>query len=85
MPTGEAMIENGGEDNTIGDVLSLVEAAQIAGLASHTLAQQAAKGTLRARKIGHFWVTKREYLDEYLRTRSRKATAQRQLAGKQFG
>lgn len=54
------------------DVLSLAEAAQISGISAHTLAQQAEKGRLRGRKLGHTWVTTRQWLIEYLREHARR-------------
>lgn len=53
-------------------VLSLAEAAEIVGLSAHTLAQQAAKGHLRARKIGHTWVTTTNWLEEYVAIHARR-------------
>jgi hypothetical protein len=55
------------------EILTLSTAAQLSGLAAHTLAQQADRGKLRARKIGRTWVTTRQWLDEYLATHSRAA------------
>lgn len=54
------------------EILTLSEAAQLCGLAAHTLTQQAEKGRLRARKIGRIWLTTRQWLAEYLATRSRR-------------
>lgn len=53
------------------EILSLAEAAALSGLAAHTLAQQAEKGRLRARKVGRTWVTTRKCLEEYLRDHAR--------------
>ena len=52
--------------NPVDDVLSLAEAAELCGLAAHTLTQQAKKGRLQARKVGCTWVTTRGWLGEYL-------------------
>ncbi len=60
------------ESGSLDEILSLAEAAQIAGLASHTLAQQAAKGQLCARKIGHTWITTKNWLNEYIALHSRR-------------
>ena len=51
--------------------LSLAEAAQLCGLAAHTLTQQAEKGKLHARKVGHTWITTRHWLDRYLADHAR--------------
>lgn len=53
------------------EILSLAEAAMLSGLSAHTLAQQAEKGKLRARKVGRTWVTTRDCLEEYLRGHAR--------------
>jgi hypothetical protein len=54
------------------EVLSLAEAAQLSGLAAHTLTQQAERGKLRARKLGHAWITTRHWLKEYLAVHARR-------------
>lgn len=56
---------------TLDDVLSLADAAQLAGITAHTLAQQAERGRLHGRKIGRTWVTTRHWLTEYLREYAR--------------
>jgi hypothetical protein len=50
-------------------LLSLAEAAEISGLAAHTLAQQAQKRRLRAKRVGRTWVTTQALLQEYLASR----------------
>ncbi len=47
------------------DVLSLAQAARVSGISAHTLAQQAEKGRLRARKVGRTWITTQRWLGEY--------------------
>jgi hypothetical protein len=58
------------------DILTLVEAGALCGLSPHTLAQQAEKGKLRARKVGHTWITTRQYLEAYLAQHARRKTAE---------
>ena len=53
----------------IGDLISLQEAAQYAGLTKNTLHNYAKQGRLRAKKIGSFWVTTQAAIDEYLQSR----------------
>jgi hypothetical protein len=53
------------------EVISLADAALLSGLAPHTLTLQAEKGKLRARKLGHTWITTRHWLEVYLATHSR--------------
>jgi excisionase family DNA binding protein len=55
---------------TIGELISLDEAAEYASLARKTLRNYALKGRLRARKLGSQWVTTRAAVDEYLSSRS---------------
>lgn len=59
------------------DLLSLAEAAALCGLSAHTLAQQAERGRLRARKVGGVWVTTRECLQAYLAEHPRLRGASR--------
>lgn len=55
---------------TIGELISLEEAAAHAGLTHQSLRNYAIKGRLRARKLGSQWVTTRAAVDEYLTSRS---------------
>jgi hypothetical protein len=59
------------ERDPLDEILSLAEAAQLSGLAAHTLTQQAEKGRLHARKVGHTWITTRYWLDQYLALHAR--------------
>ena len=54
------------------EVIALAEAAQLSGLAPHTLTLQAERGKLRARKVGHTWITTRHWLDAYLAAHARR-------------
>ena len=54
------------QTDELNDILTLVEAGALCGLSPHTLAQQAEKGKLRARKLGHTWITTRNWLGAYL-------------------
>jgi excisionase family DNA binding protein len=55
---------------TVGELISLAEAAKYAGLTRDTLKDYIRRGRLRAKKIGVFWVTTRTAIDEYLASRS---------------
>lgn len=57
------------------DLLSLSEAGRLSGLSPHTLAQQAERGRLRARKVGGTWITTHQWLEEYLVKHSRRRRA----------
>ena len=54
---------------TVGELISLQEAAEYAGLAKNTLHNYAKSGRLRAKKLGPIWVTTRAAIDEYLQSR----------------
>jgi hypothetical protein len=60
-------------DDPLEAVISLAEAARLSGLAAHTLTLQAERGKLRARKVGHSWITTRYWLEEYLAHHARNA------------
>mgnify|MGYP002783433542 CR=1 FL=1 len=54
---------------TVGELISLAEAAEYAGLTSNSLKDYIRRGRLKAKKIGKFWVTTRAAIDEYLVSR----------------
>ena len=55
---------------TIGELISLQQAAQYAGLKKDSLHDYIKRGRLKAKKIGGFWVTTRAAIDAYLQSRS---------------
>ena len=60
------------QPDELADIITLVEAASLCGLSPHTLSQQAEKGKLRARKVGHTWITTRRCLADYLEQHARR-------------
>jgi excisionase family DNA binding protein len=54
---------------TVGELISLQDAAEYAGLTKGTLHAYAKSGRLKAKKIGWMWVTTRAAVDEYLQSR----------------
>jgi hypothetical protein len=54
---------------TVGELITLAEAAEYAGLAKRSLHNYALQGRLKAKKIGLYWVTTRAAIDEYLASR----------------
>jgi hypothetical protein len=66
-----------GRRDPLDDVITLAEAGALSGKAPHTLKLQAASGRLRAKKAGHTWITTRHWLEQYLRTRARRAPGRR--------
>ncbi len=54
---------------TIGELISLQDAAEYAGLSRDTLHNYARLGRLRAKKIGWQWLTTRAAVDAYLQSR----------------
>jgi excisionase family DNA binding protein len=55
---------------TIGELISLAEAAQLSGLSPKYLRDIAERGRLRAKKIGRNWVTTIAAVEQYKDTRS---------------
>jgi excisionase family DNA binding protein len=55
---------------TVGELITLQEAADYCQLQADSLQEYAKKGRLRAKKMGRFWVTTRAAVDEYLASRS---------------
>jgi excisionase family DNA binding protein len=54
---------------TVGNLISLQEAAEYANLKQDSLHDYIKRGRLKAKKIGRFWVTTRAAVDEYLQSR----------------
>ena len=57
---------------TVGELISLAEAAKYAGLTRISLNDYIRRGRLKALRIGNYWVTTRAAVDEYLSSRSIK-------------
>jgi hypothetical protein len=55
---------------TIGELISLQQAAEYAGLKKDSLHDYIKRGRLKAKKIGGFWVTTHAAIDAYLQSRS---------------
>ena len=55
---------------TIGELISLQQAAEYAGLTHDSLQGYIRRGRLKAKKLGSQWVTTRAAVDEYLQSRS---------------
>jgi hypothetical protein len=60
------------QDDPLDLVITLGEAARRCGLAAHTLTLQAERGRLRARKVGHTWITTPYWLECYLAAHARR-------------
>jgi excisionase family DNA binding protein len=54
---------------TIGELISLQDAAEYAGLSRDSLQGYIRRGRLKAKKLGSQWVTTRAAVDEYLQSR----------------
>jgi excisionase family DNA binding protein len=54
---------------TVGELITLHEAAEYVGLTKETLRNYVRRGRLRARKLGSQWVTTRAAADLYLASR----------------
>ena len=53
----------------IGELITLQEAAEYAGLSKESIHSYVKKGRLKARKRGWMWFTTRAAVDEYLQSR----------------
>ena len=62
---------------TVGELISLQEAAAYAGLTKGTLHAYAKSGRLKAKKIGWMWVTTRAAVDQYLQSRDLESIPKR--------
>lgn len=67
--TGGGDNQNPPDPLSIGELISLQDAAEYAGLTKGTLHEYAKRGRLKAKKIGWMWVTTRAAIDEYLASR----------------
>jgi hypothetical protein len=56
---------------TIGELITLPEAAQLSGLSHDLLRDIARKGRLRAKKYGPMWLTTMAAIEEYKESRHR--------------
>jgi excisionase family DNA binding protein len=55
---------------TIGELITLQEAAEYAGLSKESIHAYVKRGRLKARKRGWMWFTTQAAVDEYLTSRS---------------
>jgi excisionase family DNA binding protein len=55
---------------TVGELISLAEAAELSGFSPNYLRDIARNGRLRAKKVGRDWLTTVAAVEEYRRTRS---------------
>jgi Helix-turn-helix domain len=55
---------------TIGELITLAEAAEYAGLAYETLLNYVRRGRLKAKKRGWMWFTTNAAIDEYMASRN---------------
>jgi 5'-3' exonuclease len=60
------------DPHTIGELISLAEAAKLSGFAHDNLKRVAQSGKLHAKKIGRNWVTTLAAVEEYRENRSFK-------------
>ena len=55
---------------TVGELITLAEAAEYAGLSKESVHSYVKRGRLKAKKIGLYWITTRAAVDQYLTSRS---------------
>jgi hypothetical protein len=75
---GASMSDSESSRDPLDEILSLAEAAELSGLSAHTLTQQAERGKLHARKVGHSWITTRHWLAAYLAGHARRRAKPRE-------
>ncbi len=54
---------------TVGELITLQQAAEYCGLTKDTLHNYAKRGRIKAKKIGLYWVTTKAAVDEYISSR----------------
>jgi excisionase family DNA binding protein len=69
VTSDERPIEDRPDPLAVGELITLQEAAEYAGLDKTTLPNYIRRGRLKAKKIGKMWVTTRAAMDEYLQSR----------------
>lgn len=55
---------------SVGELITLAEAADYAGLTKRSLNDYIKRGRLKAKRVGLFWLTTRAAVDDYLASRS---------------
>ena len=50
------------------DLISIKEAARFCGLSERHIRLLLKQGKIKGKKLGHDWVTTKEYVDEYINT-----------------
>lgn len=60
------------EDLKASDLITLKEAAEYSGFSHNYLRKLVIRGRLKARKLGRQWLTTKEALDRFIRSRQRK-------------
>ncbi|MCG8353674.1 MAG: helix-turn-helix domain-containing protein [Chloroflexales bacterium] len=66
---------------TIGELITLQEAAEYAGLTYKTLLTYARKGRLHAKRMGWMWVTTHAAIDMYLQSRDLRSIPKKYRKG----
>lgn len=62
--------QNPADPLTVGELITLAEAAEYCGLTKGSLHEYVKRGRLKAKKLGLYWVTTRAAVDEYLASRN---------------
>ncbi len=55
---------------TVGELITLQQAAEYAGLTKRSLNDYIKRGRLKAKRVGLFWLTTHAAIDEYLTSRN---------------
>ena len=62
---------------TVGELITLEEAAEYSGLSKHSLSTYIRNSRLKARKMGNLWVTTKAAIDMYLASRDIESIPQK--------
>lgn len=62
-------------------LISLSEAAEIYGFNANYLSNLASKGRLKAQKVGYFWVTTPQDVEEYIQSRKHRGVYRDDISG----
>ncbi len=69
MTSDESNIQREEDPLTIGELITLQEAAEYSGLSNESIHSYVKKGRLKARKRGWMWFTTHAAVDQYLESR----------------
>ncbi len=79
MTTNQNKIQVPVDPLTLGELITLQQATEYAGLEKGTLHNYAKSGRIKAKKIGLYWVTTKAVIDEYIGSRKTRRPPKKAL------